>query len=442
MSYAIRVQNVGKKYLIAHQQRERYQAFRDSLAAVFKSMLHWFSGRSSVNRLRDVNREQFWALEGVEFEIARGERVGIIGRNGAGKSTLLKVLSRITEPTTGRVAIRGKVASLLEVGTGFHPELTGRENIFLNGAILGMTKEEIRRKFDDIVAFSEIEKFLDTPVKRYSSGMYVRLAFAVAAHLEPEILIVDEVLAVGDAAFQKKCLGRMGEVSREGRTVLFVSHNMSAVRQLCDRAMVIDGGNKVFDGEVGAAISFYQNALLADGEDSSRNPVTFPKSAAGLPVWIASVSVRDVHGSYSTMVEYVDGLEASFEVRIEETSRDYYSGFLIHDVHGNNIIFSTDEDLSEPPIAAVTAGAYRYDIRVPGKLLKPGSYLITAMVGLKRKGKVDRRDAAIRVEVVDTRTRRGTKQLYRSAAVVAPEISWRLAGLSENVGRLSTTSVE
>ena len=442
MSYAIRAQNIGKKYLITHQQRERYQAFRDSLAAVFKNMLYWVSGRRGVNQLRHVNREQFWALEGIEFEIARGERVGIIGRNGAGKSTLLKVLSRITEPTTGRVAIRGKVASLLEVGTGFHPELTGRENIFLNGAILGMTKEEIRRKFDDIVAFSEIEKFLDTPVKRYSSGMYVRLAFAVAAHLEPEILVVDEVLAVGDAAFQKKCLGRMGEVSREGRTVLFVSHNMSAVRQLCDRAMVIDGGNKVFDGEVGDAISFYQNELLADGEKSGGNPVTFLKSSAGLPVWIPSVGIRDVHGRYSTMVEYVDGFDVSFEVRIEEASRDYYSGLLIHDIFGNNIIFATDEDLSEPPIAEVTTGAYRYDISVPGKLLKPGSYLISAMVGLKRKGKIDRRDAAIRVEVVDTRTRRGNKQLYRSTAVVAPEISWRLAGLSGNVGRLSTSSVE
>ena len=240
MSYAIRADNVGKKYLITHQRRERYKALRDSLADVPKNMLRWISGQRGVSGSRQFDREEFWALEDIRFEIAPGERVGIIGRNGAGKSTLLKVLSRITEPTTGRVAIRGRVASLLEVGTGFHPELTGRENIFLNGAILGMTKDEIKRKFDDIVAFSEIEKFLDTPVKRYSSGMYVRLAFAVAAHLEPEILIVDEVLAVGDAAFQKKCLGRMGEVSHEGRTILFVSHNMSAVRQLCDRAMVID----------------------------------------------------------------------------------------------------------------------------------------------------------------------------------------------------------
>jgi lipopolysaccharide transport system ATP-binding protein len=441
MAYAIRARNVGKKYLIMHQQRERYQSLRDSLAAVFNkavfnNVLGGMSGRHGVSRTGDNDREQFWALDGVDFEIAQGERVGIIGRNGAGKSTLLKVLSRITEPTTGSVAIRGRVASLLEVGTGFHPELSGRENIFLNGAILGMTKEEIKRKFDAIVAFSEIEKFLDTPVKRYSSGMYVRLAFAVAAHLEPEILIVDEVLAVGDSAFQKKCLGRMGEVSREGRTVIFVSHNMSAVRQLCDRAMVIDGGNKVFDAEVGAAISHYQNVLLADGDNGSRNPVAFAKSSAGLPVWIPSVCVRDVQGRYSLMVEYEDGFDASFEVRIEEASKDYYSALLLHDMYGNNVIFATDEDLAEPPIAGVATGAYRYDISVPGKLLKPGSYLITAMVGLKRKGKIDRRDAAIRVEVVDTRTRRGTRQLYRSTAVVAPEISWRLASLPETVGRV------
>lgn len=433
MSYAIRAEHVGKKYLITHQQRERYKALRDSLARVPEKVLRWISGQRGVNGLHHVDREEFWALEDIGFEIAPGERVGIIGRNGAGKSTLLKVLSRITEPTTGRVAIRGRVASLLEVGTGFHPELTGRENIFLNGAILGMTKDEIKRKFDDIVAFSEIEKFLDTPVKRYSSGMYVRLAFAVAAHLEPEVLIVDEVLAVGDAAFQKKCLGRMGEVSREGRTVLFVSHNMSAVRQLCERAMVIDRGHKVFDGEVGEAISFYQDAVLADSENESRNPATFLKSAPGLPLWITSIGVRDVQGGYSLSVEYEDGFDVSFEVQIEESSGDYYSALLIHDAYGNNVIFATDEDLGEPPIASATTGTYRYDISVPGKLLKPGSYLITPVVALKHKGKVDRRDAAVRVNVIDTRTRRGTRQLYRPTAVIAPEISWRLAKSSEDV---------
>ena len=202
--------------------------------------------------------EEFWALKDVSFEVQEGEVLGIIGRNGAGKSTLLKILSRITEPTSGRITLRGRVASLLEVGTGFHPELTGRENIFLNGAILGMSRAEIRKKFDEIVAFAEIEKFLDTPVKRYSSGMYVRLAFAVAAHLEPEILIVDEVLAVGDAEFQKKCLGKMNEVSRrDGRTVLFVSHNMAAVTQLTERAILLSHGSIAHSGECQSVVQFY-----------------------------------------------------------------------------------------------------------------------------------------------------------------------------------------
>jgi lipopolysaccharide transport system ATP-binding protein len=202
--------------------------------------------------------EEFWALKDVSFEIKQGDRVGIIGRNGAGKSTLLKILSRITEPTCGRTSIKGRVASLLEVGTGFHPELTGRENIYLNGAILGMSKEEIKRKFDEIVAFAEVEKFLDTPVKRYSSGMYVRLAFAVAAHLEPEILIVDEVLAVGDTQFQKKCLGKMGKVAQEGRTVLFVSHNMPAIRTLCSTGIVLDKGKVIYSGSTSQCIAAYE----------------------------------------------------------------------------------------------------------------------------------------------------------------------------------------
>ncbi|HLF45336.1 MAG TPA: ABC transporter ATP-binding protein, partial [Chitinophagaceae bacterium] len=231
----IKVENLGKKYIIGHQGETGYKTFReqllDGMNNVFGKTKQLFRGQQVVegNEL-----EEFWALKELNFEIQQGDRVGIIGRNGAGKSTLLKVLSRITEPTTGKISIKGRVASLLEVGTGFHPELTGRENIFLNGAIMGMSRAEIKRKFDEIVDFSGVEKFLDTPVKRFSSGMYVRLAFSVAAHLEPEILVVDEVLAVGDAEFQKKCLGKMQDVSAsEGRTVLFVSHNMAALQNLC-----------------------------------------------------------------------------------------------------------------------------------------------------------------------------------------------------------------
>jgi ABC-type polysaccharide/polyol phosphate transport system ATPase subunit len=274
----IRAEGLGKKYLIGHQaerERERYRSLRDvigrTVTAFTRSARDVIAGRQLV--VGD-EIEEFWALKDVNFEIKRGEVVGIIGRNGAGKSTLLKILSRITEPSAGRVEIKGRVASLLEVGTGFHPELTGRENIYLNGAILGMTRAEIRRKFDEIVAFAEIEKFLDTPVKRYSSGMYVRLAFAVAAHLEPEILIIDEVLAVGDAEFQKKCLGKMQDVAGLGRTVLFVSHNLSAVRALCHRALCIQSGSIICDANTAAAIreySAYQKRISKSEFNKVRN---------------------------------------------------------------------------------------------------------------------------------------------------------------------------
>jgi lipopolysaccharide transport system ATP-binding protein len=245
----IKVTGLGKQYIISHEAKKSYTALRDVISGKVKNL-----GKKAPKR----TKEEFWALRDISFDISRGDTVGIIGRNGAGKSTLLKVLSRITEPTNGRLEINGRIASLLEVGTGFHPELTGRENIFLNGAILGMSRFEIRRKFDEIVGFSEVGKFLDTPVKRYSSGMYVRLAFSVAAHLEPDILVVDEVLAVGDAEFQKKCLGKMDDVSkRDGATILFVSHNMPAVQQFCRRGIVLDNGQVKMDSTIENAVALY-----------------------------------------------------------------------------------------------------------------------------------------------------------------------------------------
>jgi lipopolysaccharide transport system ATP-binding protein len=255
-STAIRVENLSKKYVLGRNQQGQYKTLRESLTEGARSALRFFNSNDSTSTRRA--NEEFWALKDISFEINQGDRVGILGRNGAGKSTLLKILSRITEQTKGRITMLGRVASLLEVGTGFHPELTGRENIFLNGAILGMTKAEIRHKFDEIVAFAEVEKFLDTPVKRYSSGMYVRLAFAVAAHLEPEILVVDEVLAVGDTQFQKKCLGKMQDVSQtEGRTVLFVSHNMDAIQRLCSRCLFLERGHLTANGETASCIAKY-----------------------------------------------------------------------------------------------------------------------------------------------------------------------------------------
>ncbi len=292
----IQVENLGKKYIIGHQQQERYTSLRDVIANSAKGLLK--TCQNPKSKIQN-SKEEFWALKDVSFEVKQGDRVGIIGRNGAGKSTLLKILSRITEPTTGRISIKGRVASLLEVGTGFHPELTGRENIFLNGAILGMSKAEIKKKFDEIVAFAEVEKFLDTPVKRYSSGMYVRLAFAVAAHLEPEILVVDEVLAVGDIEFQKKCLGKMEVVGKEGRTVVFVSHNMAAVEKLCQCGIVLHRGNVKCIGSQTEAITQYLTSF-SDSLVSLRDRTDRQGSGK---VKVVAIEIRDEEGNILEVVQ-------------------------------------------------------------------------------------------------------------------------------------------
>lgn len=346
----IRAEGLSKKYVIGHEAIERYSAIRDVVAQqarrLVRSARDMAAGRALI---AGDDREEFWALREVDFEIKRGEAVGIIGRNGAGKSTLLKVLSRITEPTEGRVTINGRVASLLEVGTGFHPELTGRENIYLNGAILGMTRAEIRRKFDEIVAFAGVEKFLDTPVKRYSSGMYVRLAFSVAAHLEPEILVVDEVLAVGDAEFQKKCLGKMQDVTGEGRTVLFVSHNMGAVSTLCTRGMLLDGGKLLYSGSAEEVVARYAAATTAeydvsfpaDRKKPSITRVTVDpealrrrtlkvaihfESPVTLPLPVGGVVLKDVNGIP------VWGSNGRFHRR-ERDSRNISHGVILFECH-------------------------------------------------------------------------------------------------------------
>ena len=343
----IRVEGLGKKYVLHHENRQQYTALRDVLVRQARSagrLLNPFTlaghlrkapGESTMGRLNI--EEEFWALKDVSFEICRGERVGIIGGNGAGKSTLLKILSRITEPTTGRVELRGRVASLLEVGTGFHPELTGRENIFLNGAILGMSRREILSKFDEIVFFAEVEKFLDTPVKRYSSGMYVRLAFSVAAHLEPEILVVDEVLAVGDASFQKKCLGKMEDVAeREGRTVLFVSHQMSSIQSLCSKGILLQRGCVAKTGDIKEVVTEY----LAQGSEGLGRVdfSTLSRSGTGVAKF-QDVFIVDETGSEATSIPLGSPLKICFAVRtdIEEEVCNLSIGFSIKDQMGNSI---------------------------------------------------------------------------------------------------------
>ena len=371
----IEVSNLSKRYVIGHETRP--DTLRDRLSGGFRSL--W------KRRSRATATEEFWALRDVSFEVKRGEVVGIIGRNGAGKSTLLKILSRITEPTQGRVTLRGRVASLLEVGTGFHPELTGRENIFLNGAILGMSRVEIRKKFDEIVAFAEVEKFLDTPVKRYSSGMYVRLAFAVAAHLEPEILIVDEVLAVGDIAFQKKCLGKMQDVARgQGRTILFVSHNFDAVARLTRQAVFLEKGRIAFTGPTEQAVALYvatDENLTRTSYDVGSTPRSFPVNGPArferlwfereTPLFSANETFR-FHFSAVTEAREVTGMRVSFTV-FASGGQPVGSGF-------------------GPLNLAIPAHSTRsFEVNAPSLRLAPGSYNLGIAIGegLNTTGHVD-----------------------------------------------------
>jgi lipopolysaccharide transport system ATP-binding protein len=414
----ITVENLSKSYLVGHKaaQRESYSTLRDLIVREARGFT-----RNAANMIRGRQVvlgdevEEFWALRNVNFEVKQGDVVGIIGRNGAGKSTLLKILSRITEPTEGRVVLRGRVASLLEVGTGFHPELTGRENIFLNGAILGMTQIEIRKKFDEIVAFAEVEKFLDTPVKRYSSGMYVRLAFAVAAHLEPEILIVDEVLAVGDAEFQKKCLGKMDEVSRrDGRTVLFVSHNLGAMSSLCQSVMWIDAGAIHRAGLARDVIGEYL-VKGAPNVDRRIDLDSIPRAAGGddrlhleAIEWLSDLPLR--HG---------EAVKARIHFRTRAPLVDVAVGIGFSNMSGTRLLtYETDfQDGSRPSLGE--PGSYSVDVEVSSLPLGPDLYYldigcrsgdfhgldyvpasaqIEVVAGPQTPGSIVRKDSGVRLE--------------------------------------------
>lgn len=363
----ISAENIGKRYLLNHQATGgRYHKFSDTLLHAATAPLRWLRKPNSQLQSPISQTEEFWALKDVSFEIKRGEVVGVVGRNGAGKSTLLKILSRITEPTKGRITLRGRVASLLEVGTGFHPELTGRENIYLNGAILGMRREEIKTKFDEIVAFAEIEKFLDTPVKRYSSGMYVRLAFAVAAHLEPEILIVDEVLAVGDAQFQKKCLGKMHDVAAHGRTVLFVSHNMAAVCALCSRAIILNRGQVEFDGVAETAVLAYQSARQSPADRKAGEVVRVLDDNVDLMDFVATPSPM-VSGSSLTI---------SLRFRAKVTAAKLVVGLQLRSMSGIRL---AELDLRHPDqeLVAPVGGSITVVVTVPQLRLVEGEYALS-----------------------------------------------------------------
>jgi lipopolysaccharide transport system ATP-binding protein len=418
----IRVEDLGKKYIIGHQKQERYLALRDALANGAKS-----AGRKLLKPLGkkepDAAYEDFWALKDVSFEIKRGDRVGIIGRNGAGKSTLLKILSRITEPTTGRISIKGRVASLLEVGTGFHPELTGRENIYLNGAILGMSKVEIKRKFDEIVAFAEVEKFLDTPVKRYSSGMYVRLAFAVAAHLEPEILVVDEVLAVGDAQFQKKCLGKMEEVGREGRTVLFVSHNMGTITQLCTQAIHLKSGEIHHTGETNLVVSKY----LLDGEDNSSHIqlATNENELRKYKVFFFKrITISDYENIESTEIDVRYPFYLNLEYEVTKELNNLELSVRIYTSDGRPVITTCQSDCSPETLSIRDVGSYQTSIKLPGMFLMPGSYMVTITAHEPMVEIFDMHEHILHFTIVETGTKFSKYPQPQTIGVVIADLPW------------------
>ncbi|MEW6077408.1 MAG: ABC transporter ATP-binding protein [Thermodesulfobacteriota bacterium] len=369
MSTVIKIDHLYKSYLIGHLKRERYQTLRDVVAHKARGMAQRLRHPFSPNR-ELVQLEEFWALKDINLEIHQGERVGIIGRNGAGKSTLLKILSRITEPTKGGFMLKGRVASLLEVGTGFHPELSGRENIYLNGAVLGMTKKEIKQRFDEIVAFAEVEKFLDTPVKRYSSGMYVRLAFAVAAHLESEILIVDEVLAVGDLSFQKKCLGKMDDMTNQGRTVVFVSHNMTAILELCSRAIWINAGKIVKQGDVPLVVSHYSLDNSIPMGEVVFDPPENPNKA-----YLARAYVMD-DNNIRPDIQYNTTFTIVLEYRIVDAVKGLRVGFKLHNARNIVVLHAATSDSLGGTEIGCFEGTHRAQVQIPGAWLSPGRYYV------------------------------------------------------------------
>jgi len=426
----IRVENLSKQYFLGNNGNS--EGLRHAIHDAATAPLRWLKNRSAnrepalvSNGTADKNEKSpkdFWALKNVSFEIKQGEVVGVIGRNGAGKSTLLKILSRITEPTKGRVEITGRVASLLEVGTGFHPELTGRENVFLNGAILGMGRGEIRKKFDESVAFAEVEKFLDTPVKRYSSGMYVRLAFAVAAHLEPEILIVDEVLAVGDMQFQKKCLGKMKDVAGHGRTVLFVSHNLSSIRELCHSAVLLKSGEVEVTGACRDVIAVYM------GENSQPEPLRVPRPSAELieQAYITSTTIETPDGRPALTFPVGQPWQCRVRFTAATPQENLVLGLGIVSAFGASVQTVWSEARSVGP------GEYEIMFEQDRVVLESGTYSI--LIGLDKGGKILQQFEAARIEF-ETKSKPGTGHYQKTSGVGfvlnSMRVNWKRVGAAD-----------
>lgn len=418
---AIRVENISKRYRIGTLQNRA-----DTLRDVIVNNVRRVGGmlkRSSGND--DQSPSHIWALKDVSFEVPRGQVLGIVGRNGAGKSTLLKILSRVTDPTEGYGEIHGRVGSLLEVGTGFHPELSGRENIYLNGAILGMRREEINRKFDEIVDFSEVGKFIDTPVKRFSSGMYLRLAFAVAAHLEPEILVVDEVLAVGDAEFQRKCLGKMNDVAQEGRTVLFVSHNMSAILRLTQETIVLDQGRIIMRGPTPDAVDYYLNmGLTEQGERFWRQEERVGEKSPFQPI---ALRVRNLQGQVVDTVQSVEGFDIELEYHLNEAISGLRVGLYMMTTRSEYVFTSFDTDAPDlfETYRERLPGHYFSRCHIPPHLMNEGRFVLGVNASSYRIRRFFQDDKALNFTVDATGTS-GTQWPENRPGPIRPKLDWMI----------------
>ncbi|MFZ3080527.1 MAG: ABC transporter ATP-binding protein [Bellilinea sp.] len=412
---AIRVNGLGKRYRIGSLHTSNYHTLRDSLVSLFQP------------REKQPNGH-IWALRNISFDVKQGQVLGVVGRNGAGKSTLLKLLSRVTEPTEGEAEIRGRVGSLLEVGTGFHPELTGRENIYLNGAILGMKRAEIERKFDEIVEFAEVEKFIETPVKRYSSGMYLRLAFAVAAHLEPEILVVDEVLAVGDAEFQRKCLGKMGDVAREGRTVLFVSHNMSAVLRLTDETIVIDKGGLIMQAPTAEAVDFYLSRGFTQEGQRVWEADEVPLSAA--PFLPLAVRVLNSQGKVVNTIRSVDENTVEIEYSLSAPVTGLRVGIYLMSTRGEYVFtsFDTDDAVEFERMTVRPSGRYISRCTLPANLLNEGRFVVGVNASSYRVKRYFQDEQALTF-TVDAAGAPGMHWPEARLGPVRPRLNWQIEAI-------------
>jgi lipopolysaccharide transport system ATP-binding protein len=428
MTTAISVKNLGKQYRIGTAQTKfKYGMLREVLVDTVKAPVRAYKVLTGKPVDRN-NTASFWALKDVSFDVEEGKVLGIVGRNGAGKSTLLKILSRVTEPTMGTVTVRGRVGSLLEVGTGFHPELTGRENIFMNGAILGMKNAEIESKFDEIVEFSEVSQFIDTPVKRYSSGMYLRLAFAVAAHLEPEILVVDEVLAVGDAEFQRKCLGKMGDVAQQGRTVLFVSHNMSAILRLTQEAVVLNKGQLIMRGPTQEAVDFYLSSGQAQAGERFWDAEDIPASSA--PFTPISLKVRDRSGKVVDTVRSTEPVQIEFEYQLDAPITGLRIGYYLSTMRGEYVLasFDTDEPQMFDKFDSRKSGRYISRAEIPADIFNEGRYSLgvnASSFGVRRYF-MDENALAFNVDISGAP---GTQWGEPRVGPVRPRLNWKIEKL-------------